>query len=251
MRCSVVDQGLSSALILEDDVDWDIRLKSQLIDFAKGARWLMNNPTTARTNSPYGEGWDVLWIGVCSDIFPKDDQRMYVLPDDQSVPDHQSLKANNIDQLKTYPEHSRLIHMAGGPICSFAYAVNYRSAQKLLFGASVKELRGIFDNALSWWCTDHSQDAQCIVAQPTYFFHHRPAGLESKISDIGAYGNDGKVRKKGETQNIRWSVRNLVNLEKLLTGKMDYEDSYPDGAAVVERAEEEPLWNETVRWFER
>ena len=236
---------------MEDDVDWDIRIKSQLIDFAKGARWLMNNPANARMHSPYGEGWDVLWIGVCADQFPQDDDRMYVLPNDQSVPDHNSLRDNNIDQMKTYPEHSRLIHMAGGPICSFAYAVNYRSAQKLMFGASVKELRGIFDNALSWWCTDHSQDAKCIVGQPSYFFHHRPAGLETKISDIGSYGGEGQVRQKGETQNIRWSVRNLVNMEKLLTGKTDFEDSYPDGAAKVERAEEEPLWNETVRWFER
>jgi GR25 family glycosyltransferase involved in LPS biosynthesis len=34
---TVVEQGLESALILEDDVDWDARLKSQLETFALAA----------------------------------------------------------------------------------------------------------------------------------------------------------------------------------------------------------------------
>ncbi|KAI1337225.1 glycosyltransferase family 25 protein [Xylariaceae sp. FL0016] len=38
---AVVDQGLGSALIMEDDVDWDVRLKKQLLTFADASRlWL-------------------------------------------------------------------------------------------------------------------------------------------------------------------------------------------------------------------
>ena len=230
LSCRVVENGLSSALILEDDVDWDIRLKSQLVDFAKGTRYLLNTTESTKTQSPYGDGWDVLWVGLCHDRLATDDSRLYVIHNDPSVPNFANIRALQEPHLKEFGEHSRLVHVAGGPICSFGYAVSNKGAQKLLFGLSVKELRGIFDNALSWWCTDHSQGAKCIVAQPTYFFHHRPAGKANKASDIQDYGNI--TYEKGYTQNIRWSTR--INLEKLIMNQKDYEDSYPDDQVMVE-----------------
>ncbi|CAJ2504112.1 Uu.00g115060.m01.CDS01 [Anthostomella pinea] len=39
---AIVDENLGSALIMEDDVDWDVRLKGQLWDFAAASRtWLV------------------------------------------------------------------------------------------------------------------------------------------------------------------------------------------------------------------
>ena len=99
---SVVQQDLSSALILEDDIDWDIRIKSQLRDFALYTRALTqplthdptiwadptfpspkdpstmppdmyfdNLPSTiSPLKSPYGDNWDVLWPGHCGTVFP-------------------------------------------------------------------------------------------------------------------------------------------------------------------------------------
>ena len=37
----MVEQNLTSALILEDDADWDIRIKSQMRDFAKATQMLV------------------------------------------------------------------------------------------------------------------------------------------------------------------------------------------------------------------
>jgi len=34
-----VEEGYASVLIMEDDMDWDVRLKKQLLQFAKGARF--------------------------------------------------------------------------------------------------------------------------------------------------------------------------------------------------------------------
>lgn len=104
----IVEQNLTSALILENDVDWDIRLKQQLRSFALGAHLLLqpltgttstfldptypaprspdDKPTnfdvadftaartvTPPTTSPYGDvhRWDVLWLGHCGTRFPK------------------------------------------------------------------------------------------------------------------------------------------------------------------------------------
>ena len=98
----VVQQGYASALILEDDIDWDVRIKSQLHDFALYTRaltkplssdpstwadptfpspedaltmapdmYLGNLPSTVSPlNSPYGDNWDVLWPGHCGTTFP-------------------------------------------------------------------------------------------------------------------------------------------------------------------------------------
>lgn len=211
-------------------MDWDIRLKSQLADFARGSRSLLNITDSTKTHSPYGDGWDVLWVGLCRDSLAEDDPRIFIIKDDASVPNFANLRAAHEPHLKEHGEHSRLVHMSGGPICSFAYAVSNQGAQKLLYGLAVKELQGIFDNALSWWCTDHSQDAKCISAQPTYFFHHRPAGKASKASDIQDFGDS--TYEKGHTQNMRWSTK--INLEKLILNQTDYEDSYPDDQVTEE-----------------
>ncbi|MCJ1394597.1 hypothetical protein MMC18_007477 [Xylographa bjoerkii] len=220
----VVEQNLSSALILEDDADWDIRIKSQLLDFAKGSRYLLNQPPTQQTHSPYGDGWDILWLGFCHDIIPENDPRTYLIDNDVSIPQPDKMYFNNPELFSHYPNHTRIVHMVGSPICTFGYAVSFQGARKILYALSVKELRGIFDNALSWWCTDHGQDSVCIDAHPSYFYQHRAAGASGKNSDI----NEGlPPMEKGQTYNIRWSTR--LNLEKLVMGQTDFEDSFPDG----------------------
>ena len=232
----VVEKGYSSALILEDDADWDIRIKAQLNEFARGSRFLLGNTTSANTHSPYGDGWDVLWVGLCHDSLPEDDLRVYVVTNDQSVPLVKHLLMNNPEMLEAYPPHSRIIHMAGGPICTYAYAVSLRGAQKILYALSVKELRGIFDNALAWWCQKNDQAGLCISANPTYFYSHLFAGGAGKSSDINVAG---PKFDKAETKNIRWSTR--LNIEKMLRGESNYIDSYPDeaeGRAEIAREEE-------------
>jgi hypothetical protein len=100
----MVQEGISTALIMEDDIDWDIRLKDQLTEFALGTRILsqplssnhksyadptfptpkesltgsnpieieMNNPPAVKLpeHSPYGDNWDLLWFGHCAARFP-------------------------------------------------------------------------------------------------------------------------------------------------------------------------------------
>lgn len=108
--CSIIHQNLTSALILEDDADWDIRIKSELQVFAQAARAFtqpttrasksgqkrplaqaeLYNPAKASPNTvvdlplarlptrnlqptitPYGDDWDVLWLGHCGTNFPQ------------------------------------------------------------------------------------------------------------------------------------------------------------------------------------
>jgi GR25 family glycosyltransferase involved in LPS biosynthesis len=99
----VIQLNLSSVLILEDDADWDIRLKDQLRDLALASHALTQplaqNPssyadptyptpkdksavpdadfnfeslpaTVPPKHSPYGDNWDFMWVGHCGMNFP-------------------------------------------------------------------------------------------------------------------------------------------------------------------------------------
>jgi hypothetical protein len=96
-RVSIVHENITSALILEDDADWDVRLKMQLQVFARAAAaytqprdgqtlaeqyrnlqqpevpvsQLPRSATNHRGPYPYGTGWDVLWLGHCGTDFPE------------------------------------------------------------------------------------------------------------------------------------------------------------------------------------
>ena len=223
LACRVVENQLSSALIMEDDIDWDIHLKSQLNDFAYGTRFLQNQSKSDHTHSPYGDGWDVLWLGHCLDDIDEVDPRTYVIQDDPTVPAVNQLAMGNPELLRPWPDHSRVVHVAGHPLCTLAYAVSYRGAQKILWSLSVKELRGLFDNALSWWCTDKEQGARCLDSHPAYFSQHKAMGAAGKNSDNNPGGDS--IQEKADTKNIRYSAR--LNIEQLLTGRTDYFDSYP------------------------
>lgn len=126
----MVEQNIETALILEDDVDWDTRIKSQMADFARASRLLLQpSPSkiadylgsdyspyaeerglrTARdfdiarqftaepTTSPYGnvDQWDLLWLGHCGSRFPKADDNTpmdrAVILNDETVPETQHI----------------------------------------------------------------------------------------------------------------------------------------------------------------
>ncbi|KJZ76836.1 hypothetical protein HIM_03713 [Hirsutella minnesotensis 3608] len=264
----VVWQNLSSALIFEDDIDWDIRLRQQLRDFALSAHALTQplrtsadrfaDPTYpgdpngdappvtvadfsfdklpqtfAPTKSPYGDDWDVLWIGHCGMHFPFQDNAIpkgrVIHLNDNTVPEREHLWTLNVPfTLKEqYPEHTRAIHHVQEGVCSLGYAVSRSGARKLLRHLGLREPTDPFDILLRFFCEGVQgmpQQPRCLTIQPSLFHHHRPVGPNKEASDIGNHG-DG-FRTKAQTDMVRWSVR--LNAEALLNGTANYTDQYPD-----------------------
>ena len=126
----IVEDNITSALILEDDVDWDIRIKSQMTQFARASQLLVQpltrtsdqeqylDPTYPKpsaeqgytdlmldehsasepTVSPYGDlsRWDLLWLGHCGCRFPRASDEnaplgRIVIANDTTVPEHKDL----------------------------------------------------------------------------------------------------------------------------------------------------------------
>lgn len=126
----IVEPNVTSALVLEDDIDWDLRIKSQMTNFARAAQLLVQplpyttdkhlDPTHPKprfaneghtdfrledqhavsqpTESPYGDlsRWDLFWLGHCGCRFPRAaDENVplgrVVIADDATVPEPQHL----------------------------------------------------------------------------------------------------------------------------------------------------------------
>ncbi|KAK0113804.1 hypothetical protein ONS95_014053 [Cadophora gregata] len=230
---TVVEQGISTALILEDDMDWDVRLKSQLQLIADGTRTLQGS--TSSSNSPYGNDWDLIWLGHCGEVFPEQLEgntskapdspeyisltTKYVIHEDPTVP-----PPSHTHGFQNFTEspHTRWIHVTGGPICTFAYALSLTGARKVLLDLSVDHLVGPFDNALAglcrWGREEERLGMRCYSVTPPVFVHHKSKGHVSGDADIQLVGGGekGELREVGTTENIVWSARK--NVRELIMG---------------------------------
>jgi hypothetical protein len=265
----VVRRNLSSALIMEDDVDWDIRIRQQLRNFAHSSRALtqpimnwdgtpgqvadityaksqegkregrqreflfMKTPSVVEPLvSPYGDDWDVFWLGHCGQMFPREDDKMVpkgrvVQSGDETAAQKKYLSSVlHFEYAEQYEDHTRVVHHVQDGVCSLAYAVSQRGARAMLYEIGTKDLTAAFDLLLHWACSGEFGRGyhRCLTVQPPLMQHHRPAGLRSKNSDISGHGEG--VNEKARTEEIRWSVR--MNVEALLQGSKNYVDQYPD-----------------------
>lgn len=259
---SIVEGNVQSALIFEDDVDFDIRIKSQLREFAAAAQALLQplksdpniyadptfptvvdpfrEPDGMRLDSlpstmpakisPYGDDWDVLWLGHCgvhrpqaslpeglpgdlAQVARQSSKGFVIHSNDETVPEphYLSVYDNQVHQRlqQDFPPHTRLVHHSLENICSLTYAVSQRGARSLLYELGLKKFDDNFDIDLREYCdgTQGREKHVCLTVQPTYFDHYNPG-------------------EHAFTSNIRFSAR--LNLKKMIEGQTDFDDQFPD-----------------------
>ena len=71
-------------MVMEDNVDWDVMIKAQMTEVARGTRYMQKAPDSV--HSPYGDHWDLLVTGHCG-LWNKmgEDQDYWVINDDPTV----------------------------------------------------------------------------------------------------------------------------------------------------------------------
>lgn len=139
--------------------------------------------TVPPKTSPYGDDWDVLWLGHCGTELPtalaprfrEPDAAHPILPSsllrlalspDFTVPDPTFLRphpfANQDPMSSLFAPHTRVLHLAGeGTACSLAYAVSQRGARRMLArygGAGWGRLDKGWDLAMADWCGGFGTD---------------------------------------------------------------------------------------------
>lgn len=268
LRCRIVRENITTALIMEDDVDWDIRLKSQFRQLASASRLFLQpladksstslsrrHPPSEDTTeppaisildapqirpprtSPYGDDWDVLWLGHTGGEMPLDWKTLktnndtppgslltVTIPDDETVPVPQHIKrhpwAHKTERFSAlFDPHTRVVHEPRNMGGVQAYAVSQRGARRLLRQFGLETFTELWDISLRDFCdgvyaqggveSDHGEGRPvCLTTQPPVVAQY----WNKADSDIGNIGG-GYFRKTGSI-NVRYSVR--LNLARLL-----------------------------------
>ncbi|KAF4168097.1 hypothetical protein CNMCM6936_003692 [Aspergillus lentulus] len=231
---TVVEKRHATALIMEDDADWDVSLKQQLREFARGLRTL-SPIKTASKQAPYGTDWDLLWVGGCSTAAGVNETQFYAIPNDPTVPgmNRRSFwvdRRGPLDRWKhrfpQLPEEStRYVYRADTGCCLYGYAVTYNGARKILASLSVDHLENPVDNALGDMCGGRKRPLiQCYAPHPNLIATHRRAGSSFKDSDIETYGQDNW--HPDEAWDLVYSTK--LNLHRLLAGNETVMSQWPD-----------------------
>ncbi|GAM89592.1 hypothetical protein ANO11243_076310 [Dothideomycetidae sp. 11243] len=214
----VIQNKWGSALIMEDDMDWDVRIRQQTAMIAQGTRELArkrddwesrpHNRTDDNPHSPYGDTWDVLWMGHCSD--PPRAKPLVVWPDATVIARQ---RYAGIDRLVTtvLEEGERSVHRSVNPVCTFAYAISAAGARKVLAIASTGK-GGAFDLMLNHNCKQGTLD--CVSVNPEVFDPYHPADGDKSEVRAGdttpgteASFEDAVSQVMGHTDNILRSAR--------------------------------------------
>lgn len=209
---------------MEDDVDWSVYLKDQLEQLGTGTRYI-TDPTSQNDinlESPYGNDWDMLWIGHCGSSF-RDSAPHYVIENDPTVPPVNHRPQQNTPDFASsgYDNNTRVVYTAGGGLCTQGYALSLRGARKLIQHYLYKDGFAPIDLGLHEICKDQNMGFKCLAIFPTLLASHRAAGPTNRDSDImlGIMDAPIHIREKGETYNVVHSTR--LNVETLLTKGME------------------------------
>lgn len=177
----VIHENYSTALIVEDDVDWAVEIKDQLWTLSEKVREFTEVDST--NADPYGNAWDVLWLGHCGEIWKQEAH-----PHTLSWPDATAGRREDwrgvFDPgwLIDLPEGHRSIYWSDQPMCTFAFAVSRAGALRILDLAGQGGAEA-YDIELQGLC--RSKKLKCISVVDQLFHHYRPAPEFGQGSDIG------------------------------------------------------------------
>lgn len=172
---------------MEDDSDWDITLKAQLLGFARGALAIQN--VTDPTFSPYGDEWHLLWLGNCG-ILGKENRPYYIIPDDPSVPPKKHVWNFGGPKFTKDPKYNntrtRFVFHTDSGVCTQAYAITYDGARRMLMALSMLPTGAPIDTLISGLCGGGLNETllRCMGVYPQIIGGWSAAGQNNRDSDI-------------------------------------------------------------------
>ena len=261
-----MEQNITSALVLEDDADWDLRIKSQMQDFARASRLLIQplpgtsdrfldktypQPSDGQkpenfevgkehvaepTTSPYGDidRWDLFWLGHCGCRFPSASDKnaplgRAVIHNDETVPEPQHIKMQfgNDELVAEYPAHTRVVSRARMNTCTLGYGISLPGARRLLYELGLHKMTGTTDMMLRSVCDGvDGRPIRTCLTVQPQLFQHHRP-VGAKSTFSDISDHGSAYNDRASTKNIRWSTR--LNFPKLVDGDVDYIDLFKDG----------------------
>ena len=185
--------------------------------------------------TPYGNDWDILWIGHCTSLANPTDDRRWVIHNDPTVPplgtrwNFAQPDMTPWEQGSSPDPQSRIVYVQEYGWCISGYALSLRAAKRLLYVAGLVPFNFSLDGWMGEICRrDHFPDFTCIAPFPRLIGVGRGAGLVSKYSDIQGVdpGAEENVLERDQTENVMFSVR--TNLQRLLNSETVFQSFFPN-----------------------
>lgn len=207
----VMDAPYETALILEDDLDWDVNINDIMSLVSE------HLPKSSPTD-PWGHSsWDVLWLGACLNSPNPDLANEDVRYDDRWAPSRDNMRDydkkyfDGLAQGGPYMDSGeRVIQRAYKPVCTMAYAITKYAARKMLYNIGYRGLDGPVDLAMCWM--HEKGQLKGWTVWPPLFMPWRVGGLHD--SDIQSFSNgEDKGNEGGNSINLRDSIRKAMTKE--------------------------------------
>jgi hypothetical protein len=228
---SMVQKRIQSALILEDDADWDVLLKPQMLSFARGTRALQNS--TLPLNSPYGDSWNLLNLGhVGVNNKPFKEQKYYVTHNDPTVISQARRtygRKPDLSAEKLQGNYTRFVLEVNRVTGTAAYALSLRGAARLLYDQAIVPNAQPIDLAISDVCRhDTWKEAFCLGVYPSIFGLFRGIGPIDRDSDRRSEDDIDPVVNMRKVADSKFTVFPVsLNIEGLLRGEPKFKSVNP------------------------
>ena len=235
----IIERRIATAIIFEDDADWDVSFKQQLVQYARGTRYITSSEANGSfvPHSPYGEDWDVLWIGDCSTKDWPGDNKRFVIPNDPTVLPLEFRKENERPEMRYWDRagsdyKTRIIYRAKTASCTAGYAISLKGAQKAIYYLSMSPNDQPIDNGMGRLCGDEDKNFRCMTANPTLVGISKPAGSTNRGSDVGHVPSESHDEGVAHSERVMYSTR--MNLPSLLAGKTMMKSEHPEHSPDME-----------------
>ena len=177
----MIYENITSALIMESDVDWDMRIKQSMVGVGRGTKaiadWPFDPPPSPEPSAtkpsstedvpapqprPYGDKWDILWLGHCGSS-ANGDGRIYAF-NDTAAPDEDHAWAYGERPAEGHrPPGTRIVYQLDKTVCTTSYAISNKGARK--FEKLFQEANSPIDLKI-WDACANSPDLACIGVWP-------------------------------------------------------------------------------------
>lgn len=201
----VIASDFETAFIVEDDVDWDTRIKTQMSLISDNVRVYTGVPEDDPT--PFGVNWDVLWLGHCGSLIVDEMPPPLMYEDDSRCETELYSGWSKRFLREKLMDGHRQVQASFLTVCSFGYGVTKEGAKKMVNLLS-KGADEAFDVALSGHCREGK--LKCLVVNPQVFNHYEPPTNSGYLSDVHVGDGQGETNDEFEFENSKGTTGNIM-----------------------------------------
>ena len=216
----MIAENIETALIMESDADWDLRIKETMQDVATASKRLLDWPFDAPTRPgtfPYGNKFDILWFGHCGS-WNHDNHRIYSFNDSSVPPEDYEYTFTKKPREEQHRPGTRSVFPLGDAVCSTAYAISNAGAVKL--EKKFREGSDNIDLRLADICRTN-QNINCLGVWPQLITAAiTRTNIEHPLDEIVT--GEMVVTEWSPGPGLQYSARE--NAEKVLSGSSSMEE---------------------------